>query len=79
MMKIVRQRRAIKGLRAFWSRSAKAAAVPAAPAGQAKLLDIDEQLKIDQYRGRIEDFLLEFDKYEEYLCDAPTDSNEWLS
>jgi hypothetical protein len=32
---------------------------------------MDTQLKIDQYRGRLEDFLLEFDKYEEYLGDAP--------
>ncbi len=32
---------------------------------------MDTQLKIDQYRGRLEDFLLEFDKYEEYLADVP--------
>jgi hypothetical protein len=35
---------------------------------------MDQQLKIDQYRGRLEDFLLEFDKYEEYLGDAPAES-----
>ena len=36
---------------------------------------MDMQLKIDQYRGRLEDFLLEFDKYEEYLNDIP--SGQW--
>jgi hypothetical protein len=34
---------------------------------------MDQQLKIDQYRGRLEDFLLEFEKYEEYLGDAPAE------
>ncbi len=57
--------------RMFWSSFKQQAASPATgPAGQAKLLDMDDQLKIDQYRGRIEDFLLEFDKYEEYLGDS---------
>jgi hypothetical protein len=37
---------------------------------------MDEQLKIDQYRGRLEDFLLEFDKFEEYLNDVPVAS--WI-
>jgi hypothetical protein len=32
---------------------------------------MDTQLKIDQYRGMLEDFLLEFDKYEAYLGDKP--------
>jgi hypothetical protein len=34
---------------------------------------MDTQLKIDQYRGRLEDFLLEFDKFEEYLGDVPVE------
>ena len=38
------------------------------------MIDMDTQLKIDQYRGRLEDFLLEFDKYEEYLDDVPLDT-----
>lgn len=79
MMIIMKQRKALKGLRSFWSKFGKAAATPAVPAGEAKLLDMDGQLKIDQYRGRIEDFLLEFDKYEEYLDDTPAGSGEWLS
>ena len=34
---------------------------------------MNQQLKIDQYRGRLEDFLFEFDKFEEYLGDAPAE------
>jgi hypothetical protein len=31
---------------------------------------MDQQLKIDQYRGRVEDFWEEYDKFEEYLGDV---------
>ena len=56
----------------FWSAN-KDTAVPNATSAQATLITMDQQLKIDQYRGRLEDFLLEFDKYEEYLGDAPAE------
>ena len=57
----------------FWS-TGKGTAVPKATNAQATLITMDQQLKIDQYRGRLEDFLLEFDKYEEYLSDGPKES-----
>lgn len=58
----------------FWSSAKAASAEPK----MAELITMDEQLKIDQYRGRLEDFLLEFDKYEEYLADAPAGSMSYL-
>lgn len=59
--------------RAIFSLFKSGAAKAATTSGcQSKLIDMDAQLKIDQYRGMLEDFLLEFDKYERYLGDMPT-------
>jgi len=44
--------------RSFWGRT------------QARLVDNETELKIDRYRGQIEDFVQNFDKFEEYLADS---------
>eukprot|EP00347_Sterkiella_histriomuscorum_P012288 403369164 len=43
-------------------------AAPAQPT--AKLIDSEGELQIDRYRGQLEDFIQNFDKYEEYLNDT---------
>ncbi|CDW78225.1 UNKNOWN [Stylonychia lemnae] len=40
------------------------------PQMQAKLIDSEQELKIDRYRGQLQDFIQNFEKFEEYLEDT---------